>query len=316
VVDVVNGKARRPRLGVDKGMMTRRMLLLAAVAMAMPAGCATVPSGTPAGRALGWQVPLGKGTATSYAEVDSVGAPTAIGVVFSQAALDGLPLGSQDYHCFARNPDGTLGAASKCQHTFEHAIPLPDVLARRADVPFKWVLLNWNPVGHIPPGVYDVPHFDVHFEMVPIADIFAIEPGACGPEFVRCDQFQTGKKPLPPNYVPADFQDVDAVVPAMGNHLIDLTASEFHNQPFNRSWIYGVYDGKVTFYEEMVTRAYLLSKPNACVPIKSPKGVAVRGFYPTVSCIRHDSATGDYSVSMERFVMRETSGADPILPAR
>ena len=33
----------------------------------------------------------------------------------------------------------------------------------RADIPFKWVLLNWTPHGHIPPGVYDTPHFDVHF---------------------------------------------------------------------------------------------------------------------------------------------------------
>ena len=102
-------------------------------------------------------------------------------------------------------------------------------------------------MGHIPPGVYDVPHVDVHFEMGPIADIFAIEPGPCGPEFVRCDQFQTTRKPLPPNYVAPDYVDVEAVVPAMGNHLVDTTGPEFQKQPFTRSWIYGVYDGRVIF---------------------------------------------------------------------
>ncbi len=148
--------------------------------------------------------------------------------------------------------------------------------------------------------------------MAPIAEIMAIEPGPCGPELVRCDQFQIGKKPLPPNYVHADFRDVDAVVPAMGNHLIDLTEPEFNKQPFTRSWIYGVYDGKVIFYEEMFTRAHLLSKPNVCTPIKSPKAVEMTGFYPTVSCIRNSSASDEYAVSMEGFVFRNASPPDPI----
>ena len=173
------------------------------------------------------------------------------------------------------------------------------------------MLLNWNPVGHIPPGIYDVAHFDIHFVMVPIADIFAIEAGPCGPERVRCDQFEIGRKPLPPNYVHADFRDVSAVVPAMGNHLIDVTAPEFNKQPFTHSWIYGVYDGKVIFYEQMVTREYLSGKPNGCTPIKSPKAVAVAGFYPTLSCMR-SSPAGEITVSMEGFVFRDASPPDPI----
>ena len=107
-----------------------------------------------------------------------------------------------------------------------------------------------------------------------------------------------------------DFRDVDAAVAAMGNHLVDLTGPEFNKQPFTRSWIYGVYGGKVTFYEEMVSRAHLLSKPRACAPIKSPKAVAVSGFYPTASCIRHDGATGETAVSMESFVFRSATPPD------
>ena len=26
------------------------------------------------------------------------------------------------------------------------------------DIPFKWVLFNWNLHGHVPPGVYDLAH--------------------------------------------------------------------------------------------------------------------------------------------------------------
>jgi hypothetical protein len=291
-------------------MTVGEMLVL--VALPGLASCASVDSGAPAGRSLGWQVPMGNGTATSYGEFDSRGTPTAIGIMLSGAALEGLPSGSDLHHCAERGKDGGIAGTSKCQYTFEHAIPLPDAMARRTDIPFKWVLLNWNPAGHIPPGVYDIPHFDIHFEMAPIAEIFAIEPGPCGPEFVRCDQFQIGKKPLPPNYIHADFKDVDAVVPAMGNHLIDVTGPEFNKQPFTRSWIYGVYDGKVIFYEEMVTRGHILSKPNACTPIKQPRAVDIAGFYPTVSCIRNNSASGEHTVSMEGFVFRNSSQPDPI----
>lgn len=296
--------------------MRNPLTLLLAIASLSLSGCASMNSSAPSGRSLGWQVPLGKGTATSYSELDSGGAPTAIGITLSAAALEGLPSGSDNHHCIDRGKDGVVAGATKCQHTFEHIIPLPDVVARRADIPFKWVLLNWNPVGHIPPGVYDVPHFDIHFEMAPIAEVMAIEPGPCGPEFVRCDQFQIGKKPVPPNYVHADFRDVDAVVPAMGNHLIDVTGPEFNKEPFTHSWIYGVYDGRVIFYEQMVSRAHLLSKPNACTPIKSAKAVGVSGFYPTVSCIRNDPASGEYMVSIEGFVFRTAGAPDPIAPAK
>ena len=290
-------------------MSTRFALLLAIAALA--AGCSAERADTSVARAPGWQLKLGNGTVSSYADIAG-GAPAAIGVVWSASALEGLPNGSDQHRCFGRTKDGAIDAATKCQHTHELVIPLPDVVARRDDVPFKWVLLNWNPEGHIPAGVYNVPHFDIHFEMLPIADVFAIEPGPCGPELVRCDQFQAARKPLPPNYVAADYVDVGAVVPAMGNHLIDTTGPEFQKQPFTRSWIYGVYDGKVIFYEAMVTRAHLLTKPDGCAPIKAPRAVAAAGLYPTEYCVRHNPATGEYSVSMERFTRREAGVPEPI----
>jgi hypothetical protein len=280
------------------------------------AGCASMNAEAPGTRALGWTIPYGQGTATSYAQFERDGRPKAIGVAWSAGAFDGLPDGSDMHHCQGLFPDHAIGQQAKCIPTFEHVLPLPDAVARRADMPFKWVLLNWNPRGHIPPGIYDVPHFDVHFMLVPIADVFAIESGTCGPEGVRCDQFRIGKKPLPPNYVPADFRDVDAVVPAMGNHLIDVTGPEFQKHPFTHSFIYGAYDGKVIFYEQMVTRAHLLGKQDGCTPIKSPKAVAVGGYYPTLTCQRYDARSGEYMASLEHFVHREASPPEPMTAAK
>lgn len=109
-----------------------------------------------------------------------------------------------------------------------------------------------------------------------------------------------------------DFKNLGAVAPAMGNHLIDQTSPEFNGKKFTRTWIYGVYDGRVTFFEEMVTRDYLLSLPTACFPLKTPPAVGVRGYYPSQSCIRYNLQTQEYTVSMEGFALREASPPEPI----
>jgi hypothetical protein len=294
----------------------RALGILAVVLAFLQQGCETQPGGQEPHRLLGAASGLGNGSVSSYAEFDDQGNPRAIGVLYSADALDGLPtVPSDEHHCFDRNGDGQLEADAECIATHESVIPLPDAVASRSDIPFKWVLFNWNPAGHVPPGIYDVPHFDIHFYMAPIADVFALDDGPCGMEFIRCDQYELAKKPLPANYMNPDFQDVDAVVPAMGNHLIDVTGPEFNGEEWKRSWIFGVYDGQVTFYEEMLTRAFMLSEPNQCHPIKSPPAVGQSGFYPTESCVRHDAETGDYTVSMEGFEFREASAAEPVMEA-
>lgn len=288
-------------------MATWRMRgVLAATLLVMVTASASGAADDPADRIPGWRVNLGSGVVSSFAEVQENGVPRAIGVAFTASALAGLPTDMSDrHHCVDRNGDGVISRPTECSDTHEFVIPLPDAVARREDVPFKWVLLNWNPAGHIPPGIYDVPHFDIHFYMMAIADVFAIADGLCGPEFVDCDDFDAGKMPVAAGFMNPDFNDVDAVVPAMGNHLIDVTGPEFQGEPFTRSWIFGVFRGRVTFYEEMVTVAYLRTQPNACSPIKSPQAVAVSGFYPTQSCIRYEAGTNEYVVSLEGFVYRQ-----------
>jgi hypothetical protein len=276
----------------------------AAALLLTTSGSAARQDGTD--RVTGWRAHLGNGAVSSFAQFDSTGAPRTVGIELSAAALASLPAESSDHHhCFDHDGDGATTNATECAHTHEFVIPLPDAISQRDDVPFKWVLLNWNQHGHMPPGIYDVPHFDVHFYMESIENVFAVHDGPCGPEFVNCDHFERGKTPVPDGLMHADFKDVDAVAPAMGNHLIDVTGHEFHGMPFTSSWIYGVYDGRVTFYEQMVARDYLLSRPNACTPIKSPPAVAVAGYYPTQRCVGYDAAADSYVVSMDEFAYRE-----------
>ena len=288
------------------------IVLLVAVTAIGLSGCSENSVGVFPHPVLGAPANLGEGTVSAYADFDDSGAPAAIGVVFSANALGSLPSGSDLHHCFDRNGDGVVDEASECTLCHERVLQLPSKASTRSDMPFKWSLVNWNPEGHIPPGVYDLPHFDIHFYMDPIEDIFAIQAGPCGVEFIRCDQLELALKPLPPNYRHPDFQDVGAAAPAMGNHLIDPTAPEFHGEAFTRTWIYGKYDGRVIFYEEMLTLEYILSRPNECSSIKSPEAVALSGYYPTESCVRHNAQTDEYTVSVEEFVLREASPPDPI----
>jgi len=273
-------------------------------------------SATRAARYLGTAANLGDGTITSYAEFDASGKPKALGVVFSRAALASLPAANSDGHrCFDASGDGNLDAATECSAWHERVLPIPTEASRRSDVPFKWALVNWNPLGHMPPGVFDKPHFDVHFYLEPIENILSIERGPCGPEFVRCDQYALARKPVPSNYMPANYRDLGVVAPAMGNHLLDPTDHNFHGEPFKRHWVYGVYDGRVVFYEEMLTLAYMQSKPDTCFPITSPEAVAVAGFYPTQSCVRHWSGKDEVTVSLEGFVVRPAAAPGPLREA-
>jgi hypothetical protein len=281
------------------------VVVAAVAALALLNGRGNAAPSSAGERTFGWRTPLGNGEVVSFAEMSESGAPRAIGITFSAGTFTNLPADPSDgHHCFDRDNNGVI-AATECIDTHEFVIPLPDAVTRRSDVPFKWVLLNWNKRGHMPPGIYDVPHFDVHYYMEPVANVFAIRDGGCGPEFVNCDDFARAKKPVPAQYLHPDFKDVDAVAPAMGNHLIDVGGHEFHGHDFTRSWIYGIYDGRVTFWEQMISLKYLQSGPSDCSPIKTPAAVATSGYYPTRECVRYDATTNAYSVSLEEFTYRE-----------
>lgn len=259
-------------------------------------------------RMKGAAAELGGNRVEAYAEVNADGVPQALGVTFYNGVFDRLPEALTDGNrCYDSNGDDNIDTLSECLHWHERVLPLPTDISQREDMPFKWVLLNWNPHGHNPEGVWKTPHFDVHFYIEPIENVFALMPGPCGPELMRCDQYEIAIKPVPANFIHKDFENVGAAAPAMGNHLIDPTAPEFHGEPFTRSWLYGSFDERIIFWEEMVSLNYILTQPQECFTIKSPPEVAVSGYYPTKSCTRFNPETSDVSISVEEFIYRNSS---------
>lgn len=255
--------------------------------------------------------PMGQGLVRVYVDLNSDGTPNALGVQLSGPAFEALPLDMNNQgRCFDRNGNGAIDAHGECHGDYELAFDLPAAAIERARTPFSWVLVNWNPMGHQAPAPppWGAPHFDFHFYIQPEAEVRAIRPGPC-PELINCDDLVTAQRPVPARYVHPDFLDVGAAVTEMGNHLVNTQAAELApgGPPFTHTWIFGAYDGHITFYEPMITNDFLLGRPDECVAIKEPAAFEAAGYYPTEYCMRVVQSEGSaaYTVSLEGFVWRE-----------
>lgn len=220
----------------------------------------------------GEAVPIGHGSARVLVRTDVAGKPVSVAVKLSSDALDGLPT--------------TLnGETSEGQ--WEYQLPMP------ADGPktgYREVFIDWHPHGHPPPDIYTVPHFDFHFYAIGADEVAQVAfAGAADPAIKISDN----------GLIPPDYQVVpDTRVNKMGVHAIDMTGSEFHGKPFTSTFIYGYYKGRLIFVEPMVTRAFLLSKPDVTHRVKVPAHYSVSGYYPGSYRVRYESGGNGYLVGL------------------
>jgi hypothetical protein len=249
---------------------------------------------------------LGNGTVRTYAQLEGSGKPVSIGFVFPKETLQNLPATMTDqHHCYDVDGNGTVDEHTECMGGHERPLDLPAALTNSTDIPYKWALLNFNKMGHGPTGIYDTQHFDFHFYTQSKAERDAIRPGPCALA-INCDDFATSTKPIPSQYMPAGYIDNGVSEVAMGNHLIDQSSPEWHNQLFTKTFIYGAYDAKISFLEPMISKAYLDglatgANSNGCFPIPQPQSWQQAGWYPKDYCIKYRANRGDYTVSMENY---------------
>lgn len=254
-----------------KSVVALVLMLMAVVGMMPVAAFATEDN---LKTSYGRPVVFGGGTITTYATVDKNGVPVALGVEIPAQALTNLP------HMMS----GLI-------------LQFPN---EAAGTPFLYLALDWNPQGHEPAGVYTKPHFDFHFYLQSVEETNAIAAGPC--QGLDCAVYQRAMKDVPAQYLPANYRNVGAVVPRMGNHLIDPSSGEFNNQPFTRTFLYGTYDGKITFFEPMLSLEYLQSQPDEYLDLKLPAAYAQTGYYPTRYSVRYDTTRKVYRIALERFV--------------
>ncbi len=225
----------------------------------------------------GATVQLHNGKAWSSVKVDKTGKPLQLAITINNAALNSLPTGGSQGH----------------DHSNNLVVPLhPKAVS---GTPFKFVGLNWNPAGHPPQNIYTLPHFDFHFYMVTPAEVEA-----------TVDVAKMNIQP-PADYIPQNHIAVDPV-PQMGLHWIDVTSPELDpNNPatFTQTFIFGSNDGKVTFYEPMITLDFLKSSSNFERNIPQPSKVHQTGYYPTkMRIVKQGDET---SVILDGFVLRQAS---------
>lgn len=218
------------------------------------------------------------GKAWTWLQTDKDGKPEKIAIAIDEAALATLDPGTDDGH--AEMNEISLKLHSKAAIT-----------------PFSHALLEWNPHGHEPAGIYDKPHFDFHFYIQSEADRLAI------PAY-EADSSKFLSFPGP-GYMPAIYVPGPGGVPQMGAHWIDVTTPELNGHPFTQTFLYGSYDGKVTFYEPMITKAFIDANPLFERPFPVPAKFKVSGYYPTAMQVRRES--GVLSVILQGFVYRQAS---------
>jgi len=231
-------------------------------------------------RQYGPPLKVGNGMARAYVVSDAKAgqAPVELGIALDEKALDGLP------------GDGMM-------YPFDLQLPA------QAPAPYRFAELDWNPHGHVPPGVYTVPHFDFHFYMVPQSARDAIDPS--DPGFAARASNLPGGDLVPPFYV-VPGPPAAVAVPRMGVHWSDVRSPELQGilgnpgayEPFTKTFIYGSWDGRFTFLEPMVTREYLLSHPDAVSPISVPARYAQSGWYPTSYRVTYDAQAKEYRVAL------------------
>jgi hypothetical protein len=237
-------------------------------------GASLVAAGSVAKAATyeGTAVHVGKGIARVVVHTDKLGEPSSVAVVMTQEALKGLPTKLNK-----KSPEGS----------WEYPLPMP---THGPKTGYTEVVIDWNPHGHPPPHVYTVPHFDFHFYGISSAEVEKIS--FTGPTDPATKVSDTAL--IPPHYkvIPA------TAINQMGVHAIDTTAPELHGKPFTATFIYGYNKGQLIFLEPMVTRAYLLTKPNLSSPVQTPAQYSRTGYYPTNYSVRYDKQSNAYVVAL------------------
>ena len=260
----------------------KQSALLFFIAISLITGCKKETDNIKHGIFKGPEVQVHHGKAWTWTQLDKNGNPVRMAVSVTDAALNSVPVGDGDAHHDHSN--------------FDNNFVLKLHPAARV-TPFNHVGMGWNPNGHEPEMFYGKPHFDFHFYMPTPQEIAAIPPYEV--ESTKFDNWPA------PAYFPPTYINPGGGVPQMGAHWVDVTSGEFNGLGFTQTFIYGSYDGKVTFYEPMITLEFLKATSNFERTIPQPAKFQETGWYPTkMRIVKHDGVT---EIILDAFVHRTAS---------
>ena len=236
----------------------------------------------------GEEVTVHNGKGWAWTKINKKGAPEQIGFTLTDDALNSVPVPSGS----AQTGSGHDAHGGGHEYWVAKFNPVAGAV-----IPFNFVLLNWNPYGHPPANIYDKPHFDFHFYSQTPEEVMAIGT-------YEVDSLKFNNVPQP-DYFPAKYVNTGHSIPQMGSHWVDVTSSELNGKPFTETFIYGSFNGEVTFYEPMITLEFLKNQKKYERAIPVPAKFQETGWYPTsMKIVKHDGQT---DVILDKFVYRQKS---------
>lgn len=249
---------------------------------------------------VGEQKAIGSGSVRTWLKVDAkTREPRVLGVTLTEAGLSGLPAetdqaqkGSVKLKLMDGGPD----------HTFEYELKFPP---EASDTAFNHMGFNWNPAGHGPKGVFTKPHFDVHFYMATTEyrHMIMVDLQDADPIHLKTSNLEPPAQFLPPDYQLAP----NTAEPRMGSHYADMTSSQLKPGNFSNIFLIGAHGGNILFWEPMLTKAYLESKPNFVGKLKLPESYPVSGYYPTAYSVIYDRNRKEFNISLDGLTFRLSS---------
>ncbi len=293
-----NSRAFANRRRIASAATLAALSVLQVTALSRPANaCPECTSPFKPGTYTGEAKRVGNGVAYSWVTLGADGKPASIGVTLTDTALDGL----------SDIAPTTLAQMERDMFM----LMLPKQAAKTA---FNHISLDWNAKGHDPSGIYDKPHFDVHFYTIDLAAREKIT--AQGPDAALC------REAFPAAYAPAGYMFApETEIPMMGGHWLDPKSPELNGKPFTTTFLYGSYKGKMAFIEPMITRAFLQSGRELNETVALPSAYEKSAYYPTRYTVHHDSVRHEVTIALDGLTWRaadnktdaQTSVASPVV---
>ena len=257
--------------------MKNNFLLALTVAISLTA-CKKNPGSQDAkGYTKGSTITIGNGKAWSWIQTGKENKPLAVGVTLTTSALQNLP------HAFNES-----GAQDNM-----FVLKLPKL---KSTTVFDHVGLDWNPRGRELGSVYDKALFDFKFYMV--SENERSEINSYGTDSIK-------KVKPEPAYLPSSYIMGSGAESKMDVHWVDVTSPELdpvNHSAFTQTFIYGSNNGKVTFYEPMITLAFLKNTSGFQRNIPQPAKFARSGYYPTKMHIQ--KYNDEIHIIMDGFIYR------------
>jgi hypothetical protein len=215
---------------------------------------------------------LGDGTVRSYVTT-MAGVPQAIGVEFTEAALQNEPPGPAPINAieYKLDPPANLNAT-----------------------PFQSVSIYYTQ-GHEPAAQFgSVPHFH---------PIFSLNTNAYRDQIAL--DFNPSDPPVAAAETPQDHISTHFTLPRIGTVYLDPSNPKVSEVPFHSfDMDFAFFNGHMNSHNLTIASSWLAQKQSASVNFKIPQKYPKPGYYPTRYTITYDANRKVYNAALVDFVSR------------